>query len=187
MSNLKKKPIFIHIPKAGGTSIRSIVLNHNNELPNCLHLCVTDYAKTQRDSSYVFTFTRNPYDRLLSAYMYLTQCSSDEFIHDYAFGQSLIKNFKEFVKHDLQYNLNWLHFRPMVTFLDDDIDFVGRFETYQRDFDFVCENTTIEKQKIPHKNKSNHSNYKDYYDEETSKIVSKIYQDDLKCFNYTFD
>lgn len=66
-----KKPLFIHIPKAGGSSIQNIIKKYNKDLTGCLHKNVTDYSKEYRNSCFVFTFVRNPYDRLLSAHKYL--------------------------------------------------------------------------------------------------------------------
>ena len=92
-----KKPLFIHIPKAGGTSILSIVKQYNRDLPPCLHRPVTFYSEEERNSCFVFSFTRNPYDRLLSSHQYLTGGFGNPF--NIKFGKTLSADFKNFVKN----------------------------------------------------------------------------------------
>ena len=179
-----KKPLFIHIPKAGGTSIRRIVRKYNNELPPCLHRSVTKYSKEFRDSCFVFSFVRNPYDRLLSAHKYLTGGYGNE--GDVKFGKTLSLDFKYFVKNQLNNNLNWLHFIPMISWLNDDIDFIGKMENFQKDFDIICDKIGIPQQQLPHKNKTNHKHYTEYYDDETKEIVAEKYARDIEHFGYKF-
>lgn len=179
-----KKPLFIHIPKAGGTSTSRIVKKYNNELPTCLHESVTNYSKEFRDSCFVFSFVRNPHDRLLSAHKYLAGGYGN--LGDVEFGKTLSSDFKYFVKHQLKNNMNWLHFRPMKFWLNDDIDFIGKTENYEHDFNTICDKIGIPKQKLPHLNKSKHKNYTEYYDDETRQIVAEIYEDDIESFGYKF-
>jgi len=179
-----KKPLFIHIPKAGGSSIQDIIKKHNKDLTDCLHNSVTDYSKEYRNSCFVFTFVRNPYDRLLSAHKYLTNGFGNE--GDKKFGKTLSSDFKYFAKNQLNNNMNWLHFRPMIHWLNDDIDFIGKTENYEHDFNFVCDKIGIPQQQLPHKNKSNHKHYTEYYDGETKQIVAEKYAKDIEYFGYEF-
>jgi chondroitin 4-sulfotransferase 11 len=181
---MKKKPIFIHIPKAGGTSIGEIVKKYNNELPPCLHCSVNYYSKEYRDACFVFSFVRNPYDRLLSAHAYLTGGLGNN--GDTKFGKTLSPDFKYFVRNQLNNNLNWLHFKPIKFWLNDDIDYIGRMENYENDFRTICDKIGIPRQKLPHNNKTNHTHYTEYYDDETRKIVAEKYAKDFEHFGYEF-
>ena len=178
------KPIFIHIPKAGGSSIESIIKKYNNELPACLHKRVKFYSKKYREACFVFTFTRNPYDRLLSAHTYLTKGYGNK--RDIKFGKTLSPDFKIFVKTQLDSNINWLHFKPMKYYICDDIDFIGKTENYEADFKYVCDKIGIPQQQLPHKNKSRHKHYTKYYDDETREIVTEIYTEDIEYFGYKY-
>ena len=179
------KPIFIHIPKAGGSSIQNIVRKYNRELPKCLHKDVKYYPKKRRDACFVFSFTRNPYDRLLSAYMYLTRGYGNK--GDQNFGKTIASDFKGFVKNQLSDNITWLHFKPMIFWLNDDIDFIGKIENYEKDFKYICDQIGIRQQQLPHKNKSDHKHYAEYYDDETREIVTEIYRDDIEYFGYEYE
>lgn len=178
-----KKPLFIHIPKAGGTSISKILVKYNKDMSGCLHRTVTHYPKKYRDSCFVFTFIRNPYDRILSAHKYLTGKHGNS--GDTKFGATLSPDFKHFVKKQLKDNIDWLHFKPIVCWLNDEVDFIGRLENYVNDFNIVCTKTGITQQ-LPHKNKSKHKHYTTYYDDETRMIVAEKYADDIERFGYKF-
>ena len=78
----KLKYIYIHIPKTGGSTIKKtlpftpIKYNHgigydkNIYILNTYHSKV-DELKLDLTNYYLFTFVRNPYDRLYSSYLYL--------------------------------------------------------------------------------------------------------------------
>ena len=176
--------IFIHVPKAAGSTIQKALKSQNYDLPTCLHKKVTSYPEKTRENSFVFSFVRNPFDRIVSGYHYLTGgfCGRA----DADFGKTLPATFEGFIKNIDAY-INRLHFRPMTFWLDDEIDFIGRFESFHRDFNIVCDRIKIPRQQLPHHNKSQHRHYTEYYDNETIEIVSKKYAKDIELFGYSFE
>ena len=73
--------------------------------------------------------------------------------------------------------------------MDDDkprVDFVGRYETYQTDIEYVCDRLNIEYEELPVLNKTNHNYYVDYYDNKTKELVGRMYEKDILNFGYEF-
>jgi hypothetical protein len=87
------------------------------------------------------------------------------------------------------------------------VDFVGRFETLQQDFDRVCEHLGITDSLLPHRNPSDKKsrdlkrkirNYlymngenqrrgvAEFYDDETRVAVAEYYRKDIKTFGFEF-
>ena len=82
------------------------------------------------------------------------------------------------------------HFLPQSEFLCDDsnnllIDFVGKYENLKEDLKFISRKISIDID-IDHHRKTDHLNYRKYYDKETKTIIENYFKTDLNLFNYTF-
>lgn len=223
--------IFIHIPKNAGQSIETVFLNilgltwktraplllRENDIPELgpprlAHLTANDYVNCKYlpqdtyDAYFKFAFTRNPWTRAVSFYKYM--------------GKGSGKNFREFIKEDFFsgiYKKKYWFVMPQTEYILDTtgnqiVDFVGKFETLQDDFNLVCERIGIPPTSIPHANNStdrspskrkqiklkilgalgkvsnveNHPNTSDYYDDETVALIGDLYRTDIEHFGYQF-
>ena len=134
------------------------------------------------DEYFKFAFVRNPWDRVVSWYGYTKRLSEDN--PRSSAGLSM----EDFIKKNEHV---WVGRSTQYSWIFDDcgnsmIDFIGRFERLQEDFDIICDKIGITKQKLLHKNKSKRKHYTEYYNEETINIVAKKFAKDIECFGYKF-
>ena len=183
----KLKFIFIHIPKCGGVSMYK-ALNASRKDQGHAYLC--EHMSDSNMDYFKFCFIRNPWDRFVSNYHYFKKFGRDgkgdvkmgSIVNQYDDFKSFTKGINNIPESKLTYN----HFDPQYKWFDNRLDFIGRFEYIQKDFDTVCDKIDIPKIKLPHRNKSNHTHYTDYYDDETREIVAEKYAIDIEVFNYKF-
>jgi len=70
-------------------------------------------------------------------------------------------------------------------YIDIDVDFIGRYENLQDDFDYVCGQLNIVSHKLPHYNKSTeHNDWESYYTDELKEIVYNFFKEDFERFDY---
>lgn len=189
----ERQAIFVHITKAAGTSV---ALSLFDELP--YHYTVWHYRVIfgRRDFNrfFKFTFVRNPWDRLYSAYRYLKGGGWDEKDRVWAkehWGH--IDSFNDFV-------LNWLteerlsshlHLRPQSYFLKDArgrvlVDYLGYFETIGEDFERIAARVNPEA-RLGHTNASGRADYREAYTQAAKERVAELYREDIDSFGYDFD
>ena len=172
----KFKCIYIHIPKSAGQSIHKIfarqlgyyqnknaplLLNLNNDPrlgpPALGHLKASEYvscghiSKELFDSYFKFSFVRNPWARIVSEYKYRGH------IRKYDFKSFLFKHLPK-----PEFTDAYTHIIPQYDFLYDEngellVDYVGRFENLQKDFDEVCGKIGLAQTNIPYRNSSSTS------------------------------
>lgn len=182
MISHKHKCIFVHIPKTAGVSIYTVFgtdrrkQDHSNLRENMR------YRHRRKKKYFKFCFVRNPRDRFLSTYFYLKKGGrgGNGDVHD-AKILNQFENFKEFVDNfdKIKNDFADRHFYEQFFWMDDKLDFIGKCENLQEDFNFVCDKLGIPHQKLPHHNKSKHKSYTEYYDDETRQIAAEQYRKDI--------
>lgn len=189
----RKKIIFIHIPKTAGVSlIRTIYGNVSLES----HRSVSFYKRIFRgkySEYFTFSFVRNPWDRLYSAYKFLEKGGYN--IHDKnAFDMyfSEYQDFNDFVMNGLSNRVIYkvMHLIPQSDFICDRndsilVDFVGRFEIMDQSV-LDLENAIGTKINLEYHNMNQKKNYKEVYTEEMILKVNEIYKRDIDIFAYKF-
>ncbi|MEW6989440.1 sulfotransferase family protein [Colwelliaceae bacterium 6441] len=230
------KCLFVHIPKTAGQSIESIfvkrlgltwqerealLLKPNSEPskgpPRLAHLKAGEYTSCGHISTrlyqqyFKFSFVRNPWERIVSEYNY--RRSHGDAIYQQDFKSFLFNSFPQVCDDNYLLAKDYYrHVIPQVDFLYDQegnclVDFIGRFETLQQDFDKVCKQLALDLTTLPHKNKTaangflayfkrnffslfnqrQKKHYSHYIDLESREYIAEIYAKDISVFGYHFE
>lgn len=149
-ASLRKKVIFIHVPKAAGTAVR-LALGEPDTGRQHLPWWVYHQASTKRfDDFFKFAFVRDPLDRAVSGYRYLK--SGGNQMEDLLVAKQINKyeSFDEFVSAELVNGSMIYHpiFRPQCWYLCDwkgevKADYVGKFESMDSDFQVIVDKLGI--------------------------------------------
>lgn len=127
---------------------------------------------------------RNPRDWEVSHYHYIL--STKEHLKHNIIGR--LDSFEEFVEKGMEKTSEKNIFKKMLCDRKGKliVDYVGRFETLEKDLSVICDKIGIEPIKIPDKNKSNHKDYKSYYNNRTMELVGHHHEEDIKLIGYNF-
>ena len=192
-ANDDTRSIFIHVPKCAGTSVaRSIYGSSDSHLP------ISRYAAfdpKRFEHYFKFTFVRNPWDRLLSAYTYLAPGAKGET----PWSHQNLREFRDFEAFVLALRdpatrkrvLRFLHFRPQISWLTlpggaiPPLDFTGRFERLAEDFDAIVTRLGVDAE-LPRLNASNAGPYREAYSTQMRNVVAEVYERDIRAFGYSF-
>lgn len=125
---------------------------------------------------YIFTFTRNPWDRIvsLSHYFGLKNPKAIKYANTRNFTQA-------YYTHSIpcSYATHSLLNGKQIC------DFIGRFENIEEDFAKICSDTGI-KASLDFKNRGKHDHYVKSYNEQTIKAVRQKHSKDIDLFGYEF-
>jgi hypothetical protein len=171
--------IFIHIPKNSGKYIRNEIkekkdvnilkcfwdVDHINKI-DLAHMPYILFDKYLKDynSEEIITYVRNPYHRIISAFIYKTNNRNP-----YEFRKFIKKNLIQY-KFDSTYDFNIIHYYPQYLFLID------------KNYNINIKNITIKK--VEDLENSRKYNFKKYYNNKILSIINKIYKKDFEYFNY---
>lgn len=194
---IENKCIFTHIPKTAGLSIGyGIFGRHTGN-----HTTIAEYQiafnRQEFNNFFKFTFVRNPWDRLLSAFLFLKNGGRNK--RDYQWAKKYLspyESFDDFVMGWVnQKNINMgVHFKPQYKFITipnnykPEVNFIGFYENLNNDYEHICNRLQIRNQLIlENKTIDKTGDYRSYYNDETIEIVSNVYSKDIELFGYDFE
>ena len=115
------------------------------------------------------------------------------FISFYTIIDSLSLRLNSAPKIDLDINSNPVNCNGTTTKSDIRIndklgmDFIGKFENIQEDFNKICNMLKINHLRLEIENKSNHEHYSTYYDKPSREFIKDFCKEDIKNFGYKFE
>lgn len=206
------RTIFVHIPKTAGTSIEAVLGMHGNRqdigivpyfnqeldyqhlygrqmqhmTAQSIRLVLNNDALY--DSYFKFAVVRNPWDRLVSALAWTDQkwVRGEELTLE-AFD-SQIRQIHAALHGGAEQLPSYLYPQSVYVFDAERrplVDFIGRYENLAADWRVIREKVGLSAE-LPSRMKSHHRNYRDYYSEETRRLVGEIYAADVSAFEYEF-
>jgi hypothetical protein len=160
------------------------------------------------DDYYSFGLVRNPWDRMVSAFKWKSKIEDKNEMNFRRYvvmklgndgcgqkrhGPRNMKNREKPPEHSFRDGQDaFRHLMPQTRFVYDlkgnvMVDFLGRYETFEEDHNKLREELNLPKGRVPISNVSKcKTNYKEFYDSESKKIVAKYYEEDIDNFKYTF-
>jgi hypothetical protein len=200
----ENKYIYIHIPKTAGTSVRQSLkeapwphLSRGTKFRVPKHATALTAKQIVGEriwqSHFTFAFVRNPWDLMVSSYHWwlrkgkrydsthamaelVEQCGT---FHDFVLGEIGSTHINEFEAQGLK---DWCCNDQGVVLLD----FIGRFEEIEKDFQHIGERLGVNFPELPRKNVSNRSSYREYYNDETRQAVADRFTWTIQNFKYEF-
>jgi chondroitin 4-sulfotransferase 11 len=188
----EKEVVFIHIPKAAGSSI-NMSLYGNMGLG---HLSVREYINLfgliKYKSLYSFTFVRNPYSRVQSAYNFLKKGGMNSV--DEKFANKFIHKFEDlndFILHGLNESeeiQRWIHFIPQYEFLfyngKKQVDYIGKVENINKDYKYIMNVLGIKNDLETHNQMQSGNDFMQHFNDESKQVIQQLYSKDFEEFNY---
>lgn len=139
------------------------------------------------DDAVIFTFVRNTWDRVASAFFHCRDSAiseSNKIPKEYSFGEwvrgQLAPNWPDVNTHFAsQYDSVYCNGEPIPGM------FVGRFERVAEDWARLARMLEV-MPVLPRLNGNPSRHYAEYYDADTRDIVGDLYRDEICAFGYTF-
>ncbi len=187
---------FIHVPKAAGLSVYDAL---GMERPLDTHAPATACRIADPvffDGAFRFAVIRNPWDRLVSAYHYLSQESP--FPQDRIWARRRLArapdfaSFMRLMAHPWTRNqiMGWRHFLPQASFLEvrgkNAMELLIPFEALDDGLAYVATRIGVQA-RLMHMNKSKRGDYRGYFTDESAELVARVYANDIVLTGAKFD
>ncbi len=198
------KFIFVHNQKTGGQSVarylaetvadvRAILPRHSITRHGIGKLGPATWA-----GYYSFGFVRNPWARLVSWYNMITERPQKEFIF-WRHVRANASNFEEFIElcvsgiqtadrlgvRERGVLRNQIDYFTAETG-EVAVNFIGKFENIQNDFDSVLQKLDLPRAELPKINFTQKIDYRTCYSDTTAALIEQCFEKDIKFFGYTF-
>lgn len=119
-----------------------------------------------------FTIERNPWDKVVSAYHHLNpEIPFNEWIQSFSLNHR---------SQPINFSLYSINGKVVL-------DFIGKFENLNEDLKIIFNKLNLPLTTLPQEKKiyrKNKENYRNYYNENSKKIVEKNYKEEIRLFGY---
>jgi len=183
-----QKLLWFRVSKVGTRTMLHELEKSGVKLENT-HQRFIPYSREIYENYLKVAFVRNPWDRLVS-------CWKNKVVDSNSFGLEKelylqLQEFSAFIEFISQLNIDKtdIHIRRQSAMMDyENIDFLGRFETYEVDVVKLFELIGFEKHNVANKNESSMGNisYRKFYSAQDKCIVGDLYAKDIELFNYEY-
>jgi len=200
-----KQVIHIHVPRTAGKSMmswgsryadsyQSLYRSRSTVFDPSMHWTYFGHAKlddlrkkgvTRKwyDGCFKFAFVRNSWDRLVSLFAFH---SSRRWWITHSVGREL-DTFDRYARWIVSGQGDWPKFREgQLPWLRTGVDFLGRYETLDEDWDRLCGLIGMERRPLGWRNAGRRGDYREYYDDDLRKLVADFYADEIAEFGFTF-
>ena len=195
---LESRVIFVHVPKAAGSSVKAEIYGR----PQGGHRSIAEFYAFDPDRAaafFKFGFVRNPWDRLYSAHSYLVQRQGTSG-RDRRFAEAMLRprgDFAGFVAalEEPRYRravTRYDHFRSQAHWIrlpgqgGHALDFLGRFERMAEDMAEVRARVGLPERELGRTRTSDHAPYREAYTARMRDIVGEVYAEDVTLLGYGF-
>ncbi|MEZ9421680.1 sulfotransferase family 2 domain-containing protein [Vibrio breoganii] len=188
----KFEAIFVHIPKCAGTSVLSMLMGDTLFRDHLTYMEFKQANPYLYERYFKFCFVRNPYERLVSAYTYLSAGGNGK---DDLYFKELFRekypSFEDFVLYFLDSSVIHEHklFKPQYLYVCNIkkelmVDYVGKLENIDKDIIVIKKRLGISTDLIKANTspKQDSSNY--YTNKKVSDKVFELYKHDFSVFEY---
>jgi hypothetical protein len=142
----------------------------------------------QNPGYFTFTFIKHPLDRLVEFYIKNVALSNQQvqFGTDELTKRGNYLSFEEYMKHIAEIDSEDLrpHLRPLHLLIPDTIEFIGKCENFEEDWQKVCEKIGEELVGDWKRFAVSDTIYPDFFEPTVYDMVKSYYEPDLQRFGY---
>jgi hypothetical protein len=185
----EKNFVWFRVAKVGTRTI----LHHfrtNGVVLDAEHPYFVHYSPKLYANYLKFAFTRNPWERLVSCWVDKVANANDRTVFNFSDTElGRMKQFGSFVEYVATLDITNCnnHIRSQCALIDlNNVDYIGRMETFAADFSRICHNLKIPWQTIIPINVTSRKFYREYYTDKLRDKVFEIYRKDIQVFGYEF-
>jgi hypothetical protein len=198
----KHKFVFIGVPRTGSNSIKNTLNDFSDiksppppvtekDVASPYYMHNTSFNLKNHfehkgwnwNEYFKFGYARNPWDLAVSSFFFLKSKTGYE---NYMFDEFIFGGRHILTNQRLPPNANQIDFFTDNYSGEYIINYIGRFEYIQEDFNEICAEIGISCESLPHMLKTKHNHYREYYNAKTKDFIAKRYKRDISEFGYDF-